>query len=921
MSDRRYQAVMKAVQTAFFTLAKPDTPDNYVEATLILFGQGSAGLLEGMLTQMSWGPEAANVDISALIGELVSISEYLHTLDETPLGPALPRSAHLFRAASELRSVAEGYSAYLLCEVAYELTISEGIPAPEIAELQLELSTKDSEEWNAAAWRCATERCRDALFRGADWVGAIDAFELAMVVPVSDSARQAELIGDLISVLRFSDETPLRVLKVALPVQAPKRYFNPGFVLKVATALLQGRGEDLSLVDLHDADAQSALCELGATMAQIDIDDKRFLLRPAARFSPEISWTDHSLAHAQLVDAVPLQRSLIVDIDRSADTLLELVHEITHAFTLLGPLGWVRTAYRAATQYIEMLLIDQQRGVFTQDLGELEAIGPLTSVVAKSPVTIGLCDAQFAVQLRSKILQAIWTPWLEGLAVYAELLCDPADDESQMFAPLLAIRSLVDPAFSKREGETDEAAHSRAWSELHAAFEAFCSRSIKRTSRLRHLGYLKSKTTPETYLLGYLLVRSIVSRWETTLASPLTPAVAVRLLLDATRNGTWDAIAPIDAGIDTFEAQCRTRLASFLAKLAKLPVEFLKEYFRPLDTPQPRRYSWVGDVPIPLDLSDPKADADTPLAAMHIATRAATVPVALRGTYFESMLSEAEFVVAAATHGPPIADVFDRLHSQSSLVAVGRCDVRVIVLDDSTARVAFCPRTFAGLLGSTDTMDLAVPRYSIRVIELPGGKEGLQSMRRALRHRKRARVVCTRVVDMVGLAQTPFEAANTSYVYFGLADWRLVTSHDTMQSIGPGFERFENLLRLRVEAPALMQQEHLTLANSTWLVGRADATIAALDNARRLAKFEMDDCARRSAVTLCAAAFGTTEAALSAAVANLIGETRLHSAVADYLVSNGIKSRESAAATEIGHIAFDGGALSGIRPHSTRTIQ
>lgn len=920
MSDKRFSAVIAALHTALFTLAKPATSDGLIEMTLDFFGQRSASEVEKLFSQMSWGPEARRVDIRALVRDLVEVSNSLHTLDIERSGPARPRATHLYSAARELRGVADGYSAYLLCEVAYALTLDEGAPAPEIVELQLELARPDSDEWRAAAWRCAIEHCRDALARRSDWLSAIDAFEVAMTLPTANLQRQAELLGDLQAVLQAADASPLRVLKIALPVQAPKGYFDPRYVLKHALNLLSNRGEDTTRVDLEDAEAQSALRELGATMAQIYIDDERVLLRPMSRFSPEISWTDHSLSHAQLIDAVPLQRSLIVDIDRSADTLLELVHEITHAFTLLGPLGWARTAYRTATQFIEMLLIDQQRAWSTTDVAELEAVGPLTSIAATNAVTVGLCDAQFAAQLRSKTLQAVWTPWLEGVALYAELLCDPAGDSSQMAAPLLAIRSLVDPILAPLDGESGAATETRAWHEMHATFEAFCSQAIRRGSRFRHLGYLRTTTTPELYLLGYLLVRSVVSRWETTLGTRLAPAVATRLLLDATRNGTWDAIPAVDSELAGFEAECSDKLASFLTKLARLPADFLSAYCAPLETPKPRRYAWVGDVPTLLDPNDPQTGADIPLNAMGLAARAATTALALRSPTFVAFASEEDFAVAAATQGPAIEELFDRLHAQSSLVAVGHCDARLIVLDEARARVAFCPRTFAGLLGSTDTQDLAVPRYSVRVIELPGGPPALRALRRVLGERRRARVVCTRVIDMTGLPQTPFEAPNTSYVYFGLGDWRLVSADDTMRPIGPGFEQFENLLRLRVEAPALLQQEHRRLANSDWLLARADAPIAALDSALRLSAFSIDEAALRSAQRLGALAWGASQEALSAAVTALIGDTGRHSAVADYLVGHGAKALD-VATMELGQIAFDGGALSGIRPFRIGSTQ
>ncbi len=918
MSDRRFQAVIQAVHTALHALASPASPDNIIEATTRLFADGMTGVLQGVLAQMVWRDDAAALaDLPALSLTLLVISRDVQTLDDDPAGPAQPRAGRLFEAAVLLSRVAEGYSAYVLCEVAYEMCHAEGLPAPAIARLQLELAARDSEEWHASAWRCAIEQCRDALARGSNWLEAIDAFELAMMLPVARQQLQGQLVDDLRLVLQNADATPLRVLKAALPFQAPKGIFKEDYVLKLAVALLRARGTDVALAEFKGDEARASLYELGATMVQIHVDDERAALRPASRFSPEMSWTDHSLAHAQLVDAVPLQRSLIVDIDRSADTLVELLHEVTHAFTLLGPLGWARTAYRAATQYAEMMLIDLQGGTRAgRSLDELEATPPLAAITAVNGLSAGLCDVQFAAQYRSKVLQAVWTPWLEGLAVYAELLCDPVEDETQMFAPLLAIRSLVDPVYSRRSDESEDEAKRRYWGELHAQFEAFCSGAIKRTSRLRHLGYLKSRSTPGVYLLGYLLVRSIISRWELSLGTRLPPAIAIRLLLDATRNGSWDALPPVDADLDDFEPQCQARLSRFVAMVAALPASFLRDYFRPLEDGQAhRRYSWAGGVPVPIDLSQPDAEAGTPLLAAHLQARAAAVRIAVRGPHFESMLAEDYFVEAETLHGPSVEALFDRLHAQSSLVAVGRCETRLVILDEARARVAFCPRTFAGLLGSEDANDLAVARYSIRVVELPGGRAGLQALRTAVRQRGSARVRCTRLVDMVGLAGTPLEMANTSYVYFGLGDWRLISTNDTMRSIGPGFDRFENLARLRVEPPVLMQDEHLSLANAAWLVGRANDAIAALPSARLLAGFDAEACALRSATQSGAQALACDEAALSAAVADLIADTSRHGAIADFLSSHGKLARDKALSTDLGPLAFDISAPSGIRPH------
>ena len=918
MAMRLSAAVRVAVQTALHALVAPQAA-HLVEAALLLFDAGEAAALRSLLGTLPLDTSAAAIDRATVIDALVGVAAFQRSIDQTAdRATELQRAHALFDLANALRTLPEGYSAYLLCEVAYGLTEKAGTPAVEIAELQLALaSPANAREWHGCAWRCAIERCRDALAHKAGWLEAIDAFELAMNLEVPDQNLQAALLGKLHAVLDPANGSRIEALKPALVFQAPIGLVNPKTLGQLATSFLKGRGE-VDLPGDNDPETLAALRAMAAASIQLHIDDVRLALAKAPGFLPEISWSDHTLRHVQLVDAVPLQKSLIVDLDRSAGTLLELVHEVTHAYSLLGPLGWARTAYRAASQYLEMLLIDAEgaRPLANQD--EMRATPPLARVAAATPLARVLCDAQFAALLRSKTLQAVWMPWLEGLAVYVELLCDPRDDPLQIPTPHQAVRSLIDHRAERRPGESDAALQRRSEEELVERFESFCSKALKRTSRFRHIGYFRADRLPEVYALGYLVVRSVVAAWERALGERIAPVVAARLLLDATRNGTWAAVPPLDTAVETHEAACHAGLQAFVASLGALPAALLRAYFVPVEADQPgRAHAWVGGRPEPIDRHDIAAMQATPLTQTHAAMREAAVAVALRGgPVLRDFISEADFAAAAATHREPITGLFDLLHSQSSLLAVGRCQARVIVLDEAEARVAICPRTFAGLHAGTAVDDLAVPRYSTRFLTLAGGAAELQQLRAAFRTRRSARVLCTRVLDMVGLDETPYKAQNTSYMYFGLGDWRFVSAGDSMRPIGAEFKRFSNLLHLRIEPPALMRDEASTLDAADFLLQRIDPTVPRPQSAERLAALSVEGLARTSAVALAARAFAAPEAEIAAAVDTLVADRAEHGALADYLYgTDDLLKIARAAATPIGRLAFDPEALSGIRSH------
>lgn len=923
MDIRLARAVVEALKTALFTRSGTSAAAmKDIDAAIAALLSGDTAELERAFDRLPVTATPWPVNEAALRAALADVVRGFGSLrgsgDRASLVPAL---ASLARA---LEHVAKGYSAFLLCEVAYGLGEHATEDRFDLTQLQLQLaSAEDASEFHLCTWRHAIEACRRALASRSGWLEAIDAIELALVLPIPQPDRQAEAMKALYSALRDAEKTKLESVLLAYWCQGPLESFDRAVLRdRLLRYLIAIDAVPAELdADVHAQDDLPWLRAAAATYCQPHVDDARLALAPPPerRVMPEIAWSDHTLQHVRYLDAVPLRRSLLVDEDRSSDTVMELVHELTHAHTLLGPLGWARTACRTAVLYLEMLLYDHAPGARPpHERPTWKDAPPLRTLAAPGGPSLVplLCDAQLAALWRSKLLQAVWLPWLEGLAVYVELCCDPRGDPHGILAPHAALRSLVDLHLEALSGEAAEDWRRRLDAALTQAFDDFYGAAMKRNARLRHIGYLRSDHLPEVYLLGYLVVRSVVARWELQLGRPVAPMVAARLLLDATRNGSARALPRLASGLDGFEADAQHDLEAFVAGLAALPTQVLDRYLLPTesDDAPPRRHRWVDGAPVPIAAEGGAPVDDPQLRADHASLRQASVDVALRGPLASRLLEEADIAVATARHGPGIAQLFDTLHAQSSLVAVGRCKARVVVLDAARGQLLLCPRTFVGLGEPTGAPELNKTRYSIRMVELEGGAAELQRLQGECRRHRSARVLCTRVIDLVGLSDSPFAAPSTSYVHFGLGDWQLLSAGDTMRPVGPAFAAFTELVRLRVEPPGLMRDEVHTLDSPAFLLARLQGSLAQAPAAQRLAALDEARLALDSAAGLAARAFARPAAEIEAAATALVGTRAEHGAVADYLCGSQDAARvQRALATPLAPIAFDPATPSRVR--------
>ncbi len=157
-----------------------------------------------------------------------------------------------------------------------------------------------------------------------------------------------------------------------------------------------------------------------------------------------------------------------------------------------------------------------------------------------------------------------WTPWLEGLAVFAETAADPALEESRINPVLSCLRNLVDVAASDAESM------QTGLEALVAEFETAVSRAMKDHGRDRLNTTLAWTAGGDPYLPGYLAVRAVVAAWRRTRGAAIDAGAAFMILLHATRFALRDMVPSLAMPSEQFATEVQAGMACFAARLAAL---------------------------------------------------------------------------------------------------------------------------------------------------------------------------------------------------------------------------------------------------------------------------------------------------------------------------------------------------------------
>jgi hypothetical protein len=320
----------------------------------------------------------------------------------------------------------------------------------------------------------------------------------------------------------------------------------------------------------------------------LELEKARLVLEgEVAGRGAQADWTTWMIDHPAYRRVVPHHRSFLreVDFDRH---LLQLTHEITHVLSLLGGIGFILTALRVAAfdcELVQWSLNHSSADDLEFEMAANEGVATLRDGAAGS---LFRAEQALEIAFKAKILQDVWTPWFEGLAVFSEGAADPALDPVGIGPVTECLRNLLD--FHPPSGLSEEEVKA-AFEELLKEFEQRCSAAINKVGpgRLRML-----LGTPEVpYLAGYLAVRSVVSAWRETTGRPLTGTETFNLLLNATRFGTFNAVPNLSLNSEQFASAAQELMCDWASKLAALSCEEIEDFLKP---PNPndsaRWYRW-----------------------------------------------------------------------------------------------------------------------------------------------------------------------------------------------------------------------------------------------------------------------------------------------------------------------------------------
>ncbi|HEX2079340.1 MAG TPA: hypothetical protein VHG08_16560 [Longimicrobium sp.] len=318
-----------------------------------------------------------------------------------------------------------------------------------------------------------------------------------------------------------------------------------------------------------------------------------------ARHAAGAVWADWSIFHPGLREAVPHGTSVLRERDLQ-NFLLVLGHEVTHVFSMVGAVGVASLAMRWALLELEITVATVYREPPYQlappDVLRLKGIAPLRvprgGLEWLDVLLLAELEQTLEVARKIQVLEATWSPWFEGLAVFGEAAADPTMNALTYSPTTGVIHHLVDrqPAQLAQEwGVEVAAAVRRARDEL----EQMYSGALRSSGAYRLRTYL-DQYAPK-YQAGYLAVRAVVSAWRAALGEPLSGAEAFQVLLHATRFGAYDALPHLGLPLEEFTgAAVRLHLewVSNLAAAAAGDLRRLAGYIPDPERPG-LRFGWV----------------------------------------------------------------------------------------------------------------------------------------------------------------------------------------------------------------------------------------------------------------------------------------------------------------------------------------
>lgn len=307
------------------------------------------------------------------------------------------------------------------------------------------------------------------------------------------------------------------------------------------------------------------------------VEDARAALEPAGdREQAVADWNHWTIDHHAYRHVIPHHRSFLRERDFDLN-LLVLTHEVTHVLSFLGGIGIVLTSMRAAALIMGLASWLPHAGpkVEGSDAGSLFArhgLAPLRPNDAAALLDV-LLSLELATRIR--VVQDVWAPWLEGLAVFGETSADPLQDDRLIDPVNDALLNLVD--FERSVGEDHRvlrqsgAETAEARRKLLDEFQARSAAAVRQRGAERLLSAFRVGKTP--YLTGYLAVRAVCASWRKTLKRRINGTEIFRALLHATRYDLVSSVPNLDLPLQDFTEAAAASMAGWVRRLSALSAD------------------------------------------------------------------------------------------------------------------------------------------------------------------------------------------------------------------------------------------------------------------------------------------------------------------------------------------------------------
>ena len=653
----------------------------------------------------------------------------------------------------------------------------------------------------------------------------------------SDATRRVAAFDAIEEALRVMLETGIRppIALTALREPIVKRWAYAPFQATLSMILPEADRDDLPLIkQLGPALDRAEMADLPAVLSpvwrgattewlrkvqyvrswSIPLENHRLALESVPDIKEklgEANWTDWTVEYRTLLRAVP-QGSSILKEEWLSLVLLTLQHEIAHVLCLNGFLGRALLALRL-TRYESEVDLWANLKLHGADFDRDAPVRPRALAPLVEPDVMRLAMAEQGVELdrEIQILQNVWTPWFEGVAVFGETAADPQMDPDAFSQAVSVIYNLWDTPVGQNARESGREVVEVAAERLAEA-EALYSRAREDEARFRLRSYFDEAGAPK-YLTGYLAVRAVVTSWRATLGRPLSGAQAYRVLLHATRFSELPELVPDPRlPVDSFREEAVDRHARWVASLARIAREDLEEIMGLYSTGAGViGAGWRGGrLRVHREGEGGAIDSEAREQLRGLARNARDV---LRGGHADPdriegadelcrAIAQAAVGALETISGEPrfvASDFLDRFYGSLLALPLGQADCPFWLFPD-THSVAVLIRT-----RETDK-DTKKPSYNMIVFS--PGAESFGVLERAVREVGIIRMRVTRIAD---LYERPRAAVGLNFMVYQFGAWSFT------QNCGArtGSEYFDEttlgLIRYRLERnPLVLHQQWLT---------------------------------------------------------------------------------------------------------------